>query len=51
MLGWLNESERRNLDAWINEQPIGENGALQLMKWPGWLDAFARAKREANAPH
>ena len=49
MLDRLNESERRDLDAWASEQPVGENGAVNLMKWPGWFDAFVRAKREANA--
>lgn len=48
LLERLSATERQGLDAWANEQPVGENGAVDLRKWPGWLDAFARAQRESK---
>lgn len=48
LLERLTTAERRELDAWANEQPVGENGAVDLRKWPGWLGVFARAQRESK---
>ncbi|MCW3632820.1 hypothetical protein [Burkholderia cenocepacia] len=48
LLAFLNAAERQALDAWANKQPVGENGAVDMMKWPGWLDALTRAQRESN---
>ncbi|WP_176042775.1 hypothetical protein [Burkholderia stabilis] len=45
----LNAAEREAMEAWTNEQQPGENGAVDLRKWPGWMDAFARAQRESKA--
>ena len=38
----LNDGEREALYAWAKAQPAGENGAIDLMNWPGWSEAFLR---------
>ncbi|WP_321959338.1 hypothetical protein [Burkholderia cenocepacia] len=32
----LNDHERRDLVAWCAHQPPNEDGAIDLMEWPGW---------------
>lgn len=44
----LNAAERQAMDAWANQQQPGENGTVDLLKWPGWVDEFARAQRESK---
>lgn len=38
----LSAEEQVALEAWSKAQPAGENGAIDLMKWPGWSNAFLR---------
>lgn len=49
LLKRLSAAERQELDAWANEQPVGENGAVDLRKWPGWLGASA-SRMVTNKP-
>ncbi|TDA48098.1 hypothetical protein [Burkholderia pyrrocinia] len=49
LLERLSAAERQALDAWAREQPVGENGAVDLRRWPGWLETFARAQRESKS--
>jgi len=49
MLDRLNKEERQALRKWTDAQPPEPTGFVDLMKWPGWVDAGARAKRESTS--
>ena len=42
MLDNILPADQQALHAWAADQMLGESGAIDLMRWPGWPDAIAR---------
>ncbi|MGF6637265.1 hypothetical protein [Paraburkholderia sp. MM6662-R1] len=47
LLEKLNADERRALTEWSGAQPR-RNGAVDLMRWPGWNDAALRIQSDTQ---
>jgi hypothetical protein len=49
LLGRLTDEECGELMAWSKNQPREPNGSVNLMKWPGWIEAFPRLAKKEQA--
>jgi hypothetical protein len=48
LLEKLTDCERQALTQWSKSQPQ-TNGAVNLMRWPGWLDVTLRIEADSKA--